>query len=443
MKTPKTHYAKSDDANIAYQVFGEGPTTLVMAPAWITHVDMAWEEPAQARFLEGLSRFARVILFDKRGTGASDRQFGCPCLENRMDDIRAVMDATGTERAALFGCCDGGTMASLFAATYPDRTSHLILFGLFAKRLRSDDYPWAPTLEDRERYLEFLERNWGAGLDTYAMAPSRHGDHAFLEWCGRLERFGASPGAARALARLNTEVDIRAILPAIKAPTLVLRRREDREVTHEETQYIAGAIPRAHLTTLHGGDHLYWTGDADDVLGEVREFVTGARGEQAANSALVTIVCTDLVNSTQRAAALGDQRWNSLIERHDDIVAMEIKRFSGRKINTTGDGVIAAFDSPARGVRAAFSIKESLSSLDLPMRAGVHTGECPLRAGLPYGIALNIGARVAAIAEAGEVLASRVVKDLAVGSGIGFRDRGEYQLKGVPGEWRVYAVTGV
>ncbi|MGE0044272.1 MAG: alpha/beta fold hydrolase [Hyphomonadaceae bacterium] len=440
MQTPQTRYAKSDDVNIAYQVFGQGEHTIVMAPAWVTHVDLAWEEPAQARFLDQLSRFARVILFDKRGTGASDRHVGCPCLENRMDDIRAVMDATNTERAAIFGCCDGGTMASLFAATHPDRTTHLILFGLFAKRLRSDDYPWAPTPDERQRYFEMLERTWGQGLDAYSMAPSRRGDQAFLDWCGRLERIGASPGAAIELARLNTEIDIRAALPAIKAPTLVVRRRDDREIHPEESLYIARAIPNSKYVELEGADHLHWAAGGDDLVSEVQEFVTGVRPVHA-DSALVTIVCTDLVDSTQRAASLGDRRWSELIQRHDDIVGVELRRHQGKKINTTGDGVLAAFDSPARGVRAAVSIKEALhAALDLPMRAGVHTGECELRQGMPSGIALNIGARVAGLAGAGEVLASRVVRDLAVGSGIEFADRGEHALKGVPGEWRVYAV---
>lgn len=440
MQIPRTHYAKSDDVNIAYQVFGEGPLTLVLAPAWVSHVDIAWEEPSQARFLEGLSRFARVILFDKRGTGASDRHVGCPCLENRMDDIRAVMDATETERAAIFGCCDGGTMASMFAAAHPDRTTHLILFGLFAKKLRSDDYPWAPTREQRELYFEQLARTWGQGLDAISMAPSRAGDQAFLTWCGRMERVGASPGAAVELARLNTEIDIRCLLPTIRVPTLVLHRIEDREIHRGEAAYIASAIPNSRFIELEGGDHLHWTDGADELLSEIEEFVTGVRPAHTADSALVTIVCTDLVNSTQRAADLGDRRWRSLIERHDDIVEGELRRFLGRKINTTGDGVLAAFDSPARGVRAAMAIKEALSSLDLTMRAGVHTGECELRRGVPSGIALNIGARVAGIADGGEVLASRVVKDLAVGSGISFSDRGEHQLKGVPGEWRIYSV---
>ncbi|MGE0829107.1 MAG: adenylate/guanylate cyclase domain-containing protein [Hyphomonadaceae bacterium] len=440
MQTPKTRYAKSGDVSIAYQAFGEGPRTIVMAPAWVTHVDLAWEEPAQARFLEGLGRFARVILFDKRGTGASDRHFGCPCLQDRMDDIRAVMDANQTERAAIFGCCDGGTMSSMFAAAHPERVSHLVLFGLFAKRLHAPDYPWAPTAEARERYFEFLANSWGEGLDFFGMAPSRKGDAAFLEWCGKLERIGASPGAAVALARLNTEIDIREILPAISAPTLILRRRDDAEVRHEEAQYVAERIPGAKFVTLDGADHLHWTGNSEDVLSEVQEFITGARAERAAQSALITILCTDIVGSTQRAAELGDARWRSLLQRHDDIVASELRRFMGRPINSTGDGVLAAFDSPARSARAGIAIQQAVKSLDLDVRAGVHTGECELRGGAPSGIALHIGARVAALAEAGEVLASRTVRDLAVGSGLSFFDRGEHHLKGVPGEWRVYAV---
>lgn len=441
MRTPKTRYAKSDDVSIAYQVFGEGQRTIVLAPAWVTHVDLAWEEPAQARFLDHLSRFARVILFDKRGTGASDRHVGTPCLENRMDDIRAVMDATQTERAALLGCCDGGAMASLFAAAHPERVTHLILFNTFAKRLRSPDYPWAPTMEEREFYFRRLEAHWGEGLDFCAMAPSRAGDAAFREWSGRLERVAASPGAAVALARLNTQVDIRDVLPTIRTPTLVLARRGDREVHADETAYIARTIPNAQLALLDGSDHLFWTGEPDDLLAAVQEFVTGAPAEQPVDSALLTILCTDIVGSTERAAELGDRRWRALLERHDDIVASELRRFMGRKINTTGDGVLAAFDSPARSIRAGLAIQQALAPLDLPVRAGVHTGECEIRGGVPSGIAVHIGARVASLAQGGEVLASRTVRDLAVGSGLAFYDRGEHQLKGVPGEWRLYAAA--
>lgn len=441
MRNPKTRYAKSGDVNIAYQAFGEGPRTLVVAPAWVTHVDLAWEDPAQARFLERLGAFARVILFDKRGTGASDRHTGTPCLQDRMDDIRTVMDANGVERAAIFACCDGGTMASMFAAAHPDRVTHLMLFGLFARKLRAADYPWGVTPEERQGYFDLLARNWGEGLDLFSLAPSRKGDAAFLDWCGKLERIAASPGAAVALARLNTEIDIRELLPAIKAPTLVIRRRHDPEVHPEESAYIARAIPNARLVTLEGADHLHWTGDSSDLIAEVQGFLTGVRPQEAVESALLTILCTDIVGSTERAAELGDRRWRALIERHDDIVASELRRFMGRKINGTGDGVLAAFDSPARSVRAGLAIKEALAPLDLPIRAGVHTGEVEIRDGVPSGIAVHIGARVASLAQGGEVLASRTVRDLAVGSGLNFADRGEHQLKGVPGEWRLYAAA--
>jgi len=441
MRIPKTRYAKSGDVNIAYQAFGEGAQTLVIAPAWVTHVDLAWEDPAQARFLERLGEFARVILFDKRGTGASDRHTGTPCLQDRMDDIRTVMDANSAERAAIFACCDGGTMASMFAAAHPDRVSHLMLFGLYAKKIKAPDYPWGVTPEERQAYFDVLAQNWGEGIDLFSMAPSRRGDAAFLEWCGKLERVGASPGAAVSLARLNTQVDIRELLPAIKAPTLVIRRRDDAEIHPEESAYIARAMPNARLVVLEGADHLHWTGDTSDLVSEVQAFVTGERPQPAVDSALLTILCTDIVGSTERAADLGDRRWRALIERHDDIVASELKRFMGRKINGTGDGVLAAFDSPARSVRAGLAIQQALAPLDIAIRAGVHTGECELRAGMPSGIAVHIGARVANLAQGGEVLASRTVRDLAVGSGLHFSDRGEHALKGVPGEWRLYAAA--
>jgi class 3 adenylate cyclase len=441
MQVPKTRYAKSGDISIAYQVFGRGPQTLVLAPAWVTHVDLAWEEPGQARFLETLGQFAKIILFDKRGTGASDRNVGTPTLSDRMDDIRAVMDATDTEAAALFGCCDGGSMAAMFAATYPQRTSHLVLFGLFAARLASPDYPWGPTAEARNAYLARLEENWGDGSDFMTGARSRRGDAAFAQWCGRLERIGASPGTAVALARMNTQTDIRCLLPAIKAPSLVMHRKGDTDVLPAEGEYIAKRIPNARFVLLDGEDHLHWTGGVEDVAAEVQEFITGARPEVKPDSALVTIVCTDIVGSTERAYDLGDKRWASLIARHDEIVAGELKRFQGAKINTTGDGVLAAFDSPGRGIRAAMAIKDALTPFDLSIRAGVHTGECEVRHGIPSGIALNIGSRVAGLAGAGEILASRTVKDLMVGADMCFQDRGEHHLKGVPGEWRIYAVS--
>ncbi|MBL8552607.1 MAG: adenylate/guanylate cyclase domain-containing protein [Hyphomonadaceae bacterium] len=446
MQVPRTRYAQSGTVNIAYQAFGREPAagapTLVLAQPWITHVDLAWEEPGQVRFLEALAQFARVILFDKRGTGASDRNVGAPTLDERMDDIRAVLDATDTEKAALFGCCDGGSMAAMFAAAHPQRTTHLILFGAFATRMAAPDYPWGQSIEQRTAYWRSLAENWGDGTDFMSGAPSRKGDQAFLAWCGRLERIAASPGAAIELSRLNTQIDIRCLLPTIRTPSLVLHRRGDTDISLAEGEYVAKRIPDARFKLLEGEDHLHWAGEVDDVAGEVQEFITGARPAFKPESALVTILCTDIVNSTQRAYDLGDKRWGSLIAQHDAIVASELRRFQGAKINTTGDGVLAAFDSPGRGIRAAMAIQQALSPYDLTIRAGVHTGECELRAGVPSGIALNIGARVADLANAGEILASRTVKDLMVGADMCFEDRGEHALKGVPGEWRIYAVSG-
>ncbi|HWA00510.1 MAG TPA: adenylate/guanylate cyclase domain-containing protein [Caulobacterales bacterium] len=440
MRTPETRYAKSGDVNVAYQVFGEGPITIVYAPGWISHVEVMWEDPRWAAFMARLATFARVIQFDKRGTGCSDRDVGYPTLDDRMDDIRAVMDAAGVERAAIFGSSEGGNMATMFAAAQPDRTTHLILFGCFARRQPAGDYPWAPSLEARARWIESLARDWGKGGDISGIAPSRLGDREFADWFGRLERMASSPGAAVTLARLNSQIDVRDILPTIRVPTLVMHRTRDRDANVEEGRYIASHIPGARFVAIEGDDHIAWTEGTSEIASEIEAFLTGGRDLTHSDTRLSTILCTDIVDSTARQSAVGDAAWRALILQHDAAVRAVLRRYQGEEINTTGDGFLAAFDSPGRGMRAAFAIADAARSLDLPIRAGLHTGECGRRAGIYAGIAITIAVRVAALAGEDEVLVSRTVRDLTVGAGFSFLDRGEYPLKGAPGAWQIFAV---
>jgi class 3 adenylate cyclase len=443
MNRPRTRYVKSGSISIAYQVFGSGAIDLLCVPGWVSHLEYAWEEPSYARFLERLGTFTRVIRFDKRGTGLSDRDVGYPTLEQRMDDMRAVMAAAGSERAAIFGVSEGGSMCALFAATHPAQTAALITCGIFAKRIWSPDYPWAPTSEQRQEWLRLIETDWGGVVDLPSLAPSRANDPAFAEWWSTYLRLSASPSAALVLGRTNTEIDIRDVLPTIRVPTLVLQRRGDRDAKLAEGQYIASQIPNAKFVALDGTDHLMWVGDQEALLGEIEEFLTGVRQEPESNRVLATVLFGDIVDSTSRAAELGDQRWHDLLVRHDALVQAELVRFRGRKISTAGDGFLAAFDGPARAIRCALAIEQAaLASLQLRVRAGIHTGECIAEGDNLTGIAVHIGARISAFASGGEVLVSGTVKDLVAGAGITFADRGIQILKGVPGEWRVFAALG-
>jgi class 3 adenylate cyclase len=443
--TPETRYARSGEVNIAYQVVGEGPFDLIWVPGWISNVEASWEVPEYARFLRRLAAFSRLILFDKRGTGLSDSVSieNLPGLEQRMDDVRAVLEAAGSERAAVFGASEGGNLSILFAATYPDRVRALVLASIYAKRIWSPDYPWAPTPEQREQEHVLLEREWAGEMDISILAPSAIRDPVLTRRIATFFRRSASPGAAVALNRMNTEIDTRAVLPTIAAPTLVISREGDREVSAEESRWIAGQIPRAKYVELPGADHLPWIGDSDGLLDEVEEFLTGIRRGPDPDRLLATVLFTDIVGSTATAAALGDRRWRALIEEHHKLVRRELDRFGGREIETAGDGFLATFDGPARAVRCACAITEAVRELGLDVRAGLHTGECEVVEGKVRGIAVHIGARVANEAGAGEVLVSSTVKDLVAGSGLRFRDRGQTELKGVPGEWRLYvAETG-
>jgi pimeloyl-ACP methyl ester carboxylesterase len=438
---PETRYAKSGDLNIAYQVVGEGPLDLIYVPGWISNVELMWEEPAHAHVVGRLARFSRLILFDKRGTGLSDPVplDSLPTLEERMDDVRAVLDAVGCERAALFGFSEGGLMSVLFAATYPNRITALVLYGTFAKRIWSPDYPWAPTPEARRREIEELERNWADKMDLDQLAPSE--DEAFKQRLAKYFRRSASPGAAVALLRMNTQIDVRDVLPTIQAPTLVVHRTDDRDVNVEEGRWIAARIPGAKYVELPGDNHTLWAGDTDAIVDEIEEFLTGVRRGPEPDRVLATVLFTDVVGSTERATELGDRRWRELLERHHAAVRRELERFQGREVDTAGDGFLATFDGPARAIRCARAIGDALGELGLHVRAGLHTGECELVGEKVAGVAVHTGARVAAEARPGEVLVSQTVKDLVAGSGIEFEDRGIHELKGVPGEWRLYAVS--
>jgi pimeloyl-ACP methyl ester carboxylesterase len=438
---PQTRYAKSGGLNIAYQVVGDGPIDLVYVAGWISNVELMWEEPAHAHVLGRLASFSRLIAFDKRGTGLSDPVplDRLPTLEERMDDVRAVLDAVGSERAAVFGFSEGGVMSALFAATYPERTVALALYGTFAKRIWSPDYPWAPTPEARQAELEKLEGNWAERMDLDQLAPSE--SDAFKSRLATYFRRSASPGAALALLRMNTQHDIRQVLPTIQVPTLVLQRVDDRDVKVEEGRWIASQIPGSKYVELPGDSHTLWGGNTDEVVDELEEFFTGVRRGPEPDRVLATVLFTDIVGSTQKAVELGDRRWRELLSAHDTTVRRQLERFRGREVDTAGDGFFATFDGPARGVRCATSIRDAARALGIDIRAGLHTGECELDGSNVRGIAVHTGARVSGLAEPGEVLVTGTVKDLVAGSGLAFVPRGERELKGVPGTWPIYAVS--
>jgi pimeloyl-ACP methyl ester carboxylesterase len=437
---PETKYAKSGSVNVAYQVIGDTPLDLVLVPGWVSNLECFWEEPSLERFLRRLASFSRLILFDKRGTGLSDRVTESPTLEERMDDVRAVMDAVGSERAAILGVSEGGPMCVLFAATYPERTESIVMIGSYARRFRAPDYPWGPTPEEHEAFYETLQREWGRPVGLEARAPSVAQDERFRQWWARLLRMSASPSTAESLARMNAQIDIRHVLPTIRVPTLILHRTGDRVLDAGGSRYMGERIPGAKYVELPGMDHLPWVGNSDAILDEVEDFLTGGRRGPEPDRVLSTVMFTDIVGSTERAAELGDRRWRDLLESHRAVVRRELSRFRGREVETVGDGFLATFDGPARAIKCACTIRDAVQQLGLTIRAGLHTGECELRGDSLGGIALHIGARVAANAGPNEVLVSSTVKDLVAGSGICFDDAGIHVLKGVPGEWRLFGV---
>jgi pimeloyl-ACP methyl ester carboxylesterase len=444
MSVPPTQYAKSGDASIAYQVVGEGALDLVLVLGFATHLELQWESPPFARFCERLSTFSRLIVFDKRGTGLSDPVAEVPTLEQRIDDVRAVMDAAGSERAALFGISEGGPMSVLLAASHPARATALVLYGAMGRTTEAPDYPWAsPADALRESAAEFILPYWGQRPEGMVelFAPSFAGDPQAIEFNARMERSAASPAMVQQIFEMFLDIDVRAILPTIRVPTLVLHRRGDRVVNRRAGEYLAKQIQGARYVELPGIDHLPWAGDADAVLGEIEEFLTGARSVPEPDRVLATVMFTDIVGSTQRAAEVGDARWRELLGAHQEAVRRELERFRGREIKTLGDGHLATFDGPARAIRCGLAIAETASSTSLEVRTGLHSGEVELMDNDVGGIAVHIAARIGALAGAGEVLVSSTVKDLVAGSGIQFVDRGAQQLKGIADEWRLFAAA--
>ena len=436
---PETHYAKSGELHIAYQVMGNGPFDLVLVPGFVSHLEMAFEEPRLVRFLERLSSFIRLIRFDKRGTGLLDRVGAVPTLEERMDDVRAVMESAGSKRAALLGFSEGGPMSILFSATYPERTSSLILYGAMARAAWSPDNPWGRNEEQQAARLRLVEENWGKGHSVDLYTPSLATDEQYRTWAKRTERAAASPGAALAILRMNHEIDVRHVLPTIGVPTLVLHRTGDRPLNVQHGRYLAQHIRGAKYVELPGDDHNPWAGDTDALCDEIQVFLTGTRARVEPDRVLATILFTDIVDATRHASQLGDRAWRDLITSHHSIVRRELDRHRGREIDTAGDGFFAAFDGPARAVRCGRAISDAVRTLGIRVRAGVHTGECESIGSKLGGIAVHIGARVAALAEADELLVTSTVKDLVAGSGLTFQPRGLRHLKGVPGEWSVFA----
>jgi class 3 adenylate cyclase len=446
LSKPPIRYAKSGDVHIAYQLFGKGSANIVLTPGSISHLDYMWEEPGYRRFLEGLAEFAKVALFDKRGTGLSDRQAGIPTYADRMDDIRAVMDAAQLDNAVLFGISEGVPMSILFAAAYPSRTRGLILYGGLAKGSWSPDYPWRERREEVEAKLDLVERYWGtienAERAISIMAPSKIGDKKFTRWLWEMRRMGVTPGALIALEKSDLNMDVRHVLPTIRVPTLVIHLRGDRDENIEEGRYIAKHIPGAKMVELEGIDHMFFVEPkvTERILGEVREFVLNIGSPAPINRMLSTILFTDIVGSTRKAAELGDAGWKELLEKHNRVVREEVQRNGGIVIKSTGDGFLAAFDGPTRALKCACSIRKSLNSLGIQIRAGLHTGECIFSESDVSGIAVHIASRIMNLASPNEILLSSTVRDLVYGSNISFEDKGEHELEGIEGKRHLFSL---
>jgi class 3 adenylate cyclase len=438
---PETAYAKSGELSIAYQVTGEGPIDLLVVPGWVSNVEHAWEEPDMAAFLSRLASFSRLILMDRRGTGLSDRVERLPSLEERMDDVRAVMDAAGSRAAALLGISEGGPMCALFAASHPERTTALVLCNSFARVVNEGDYTSGHAPRLFEAFIDRAAASWGRGEAATVFAPSRAGEPAFRERWGRYERLSVSPGGIRVLMRMLFETDVRDVLPSVRVPTLVVHRAEDRAVPVGAGRLLAQRIPGARLLEVPGTDHFPWTGDPEPILRGVQEFLTGEAPPAGAepDRVLATVLFTDIADSTAQLSRLGDRPWSELLQRYHAILRAETARHGGREVDTAGDGFLAVFDGPARAIRCAGAARDAVARLGLALRAGIHTGECQLADGKVIGLAVHVGARVAAAAPGGEVWVSRTVKDLVAGSGLRFAERGDHELKGVPEIWRLFA----
>jgi class 3 adenylate cyclase len=439
---PETRYARSGDIAIAYQVVGDGERNLVMIPGFVSNVEVAWEHPAYERFMRKLGSFAKIVVFDKRGAGLSDPLEGAETLEQRIDDVRAVMEAAEIDRASVLGISEGAPMGILFAAVHPREVESLILYGAFARGVNSADWEHGWNEDVWEAGVESVRSSWGDGSSAFMLAPSQAEDPEFRQWWARFERMAGSPRRVIEALELDGQIDVREVLPTVQAPTLVIHRREDVWPV-SGAEWITEHLPDARLALLDGKDHWPWVADTDSVADEIEEFITGRLAPADPDRVLATVLFTDIVDSTKRAAELGDRRWRTVLDEHERVVRRQIDRFSGREIKTTGDGFLATFDGPARAVRCARAVTDAVRPLGIDVRAGLHTGECELRNGDIGGIAVHIGARVSARAAPGEVLVSNTVKDLVVGSGLEFEDRGEQELKGVPGSWRLFSVTGV
>ena len=436
-----TSYADSGDLKIAYRTYGEGEIDLVIVPGFVSHVELIAEHPIPARFMRRLSNFARVITYDKRGQGLSDRPADPPTLENSMDDLHAVLDATASDKAVVIGVSEGGPMSMLFAATHPELVSSLILYGTYAKMVEGPDYPSGVPDSALDRWGELMRRDWGGPVGVHLWAPSMDDDPDFAEWWGRLLRQGTSPAGAIALVDLYRELDVRPVLSSISAPTLIVHRSDDKIVRVAQARYLAEHIRGARYVELPGIDHLVWVGDQDAILAEVEEFLLGSHRGPDPERALATVLFTDIVGSTEKGAELGDRRWRDLLERHDAIVRRQLEVHRGREVKTMGDGFLATFDGPARAIRCAAAVRDELAAIGIEIRVGIHTGEVELVGDDVSGMAVNIGARIGSLADSGELLVSSTVRELVVGSGLEFDDRGPHTLKGAPGEWRLFAVA--
>jgi class 3 adenylate cyclase len=441
MRSDIKYAINAEGQSVAYQICGDGPLDLVLVPDWVGNLEVMWEEPTIAAFVERMARFARVICFDKRGTGLSDPvPLGAiPTWEEWMYDVATVMNAASSRQAAIFGHGDGATMAMLFAATHPHRATALILADAYARRLRAADYPCGVPEEVASRLIEAILRAWGTGEAARGgAAPSLAGNETFIAWRGRFERLAMSPGQFNAVYPLTYSFDLRWVLPTIRVPTLVLHRAGNRYVLADNGRYLAEHIDGAKFVELPGADHLYHAGDSEMMLGPVQEFLTGRRAHPQPERVLATVLFTDIVGATEKAERLGDSAWRELLERHHAVVRSALAHYGGREIDTAGDGFLASFEGPGRGVHCAMAIRDELHPLEIEIRAGVHTGECEWSGDKLTGIAVHIGARVAGLAEPGEVLVSRTVKDLVTGSGLAFADRGVHELKGVSDSWQLY-----
>jgi class 3 adenylate cyclase/pimeloyl-ACP methyl ester carboxylesterase len=438
--TPETHFAENDGVSIAYQVFGDGPQDLIYIPGWISNLDIFWEEPRVARFLLSLARFSRVIVIDRRGTGLSDR-VAPPTLEVQMGDVTAVMDAANSEHAAFLGNSEGGSMCALFAATHPDRTTALITVGGYAKWFKSDDYPYGMAVDEAEQWFQQVENEWGSPIAIDFTTPSLAKDEKHRHWTAKFYRSSASKADAIAMLRMGADIDLRAVLPSINVPALVLQAIDDLTISLESGRDFASRIPGSKLVEMEGKDHVPWGDCSEAIIREIQDFLGEEENVHVTDRVLTTVLFTDIVDSTQLAADLGDEKWSDLLEGHHEAVRRELEIFRGHEVKTTGDGFHATFDGPARAVQCAVAIRESTRRLGLNVRVGIHTGECEVRGDSLEGVAIHMAARVSGMAVGGDILVSRTVKDLVAGSGIEFEDFGTHKLKGIPDEHQIFKVT--